>query len=196
MKTCEKCFAKKELSEFYFCAGRKDGRQGYCKECSRVSRAISRQTKAPDKSIERARYLAIKDSPKYKQQRRESSKRYRYSNRRAVVERTEAWRKKNLQKCSEKEAKRRATKNMAAPKWANDFFISEIYDLARRRSEMLGYQWHVDHIVPLVSPFVCGLHVEHNLRVIPAEENREKSNLYWPDMPERGNGALAGWCEV
>ncbi len=36
-------------------------------------------------------------------------------------------------------------------------------------------------------PELCGLHVEHNLRVIPAAVNLAKKNFYWPDMPEQGN---------
>jgi hypothetical protein len=31
--------------------------------------------------------------------------------------------------------------------------------------------------VPLQSPVVCGLHVEHNLRVVPRRENIRKGNL-------------------
>lgn len=69
------------------------------------------------------------------------------------------------------------------PAWANKFFIEEIYELARRRTEITGFPWHVDHIVPLKSELVCGLHVQSNLRVIPAVENHKKKNYFWPDMP-------------
>ena len=67
-----------------------------------------------------------------------------------------------------------------SPKWANEFFIEEAYRLAAMRTKMLGYKWHVDHIVPLKSKLVCGLHVENNLRVIPAKDNLIKGNRSWP----------------
>lgn len=34
-----------------------------------------------------------------------------------------------------------------------------------------------------LSKLVCGLHVEHNLRVITQKENQRKNNVFWPDMP-------------
>ena len=79
--------------------------------------------------------------------------------------------------------KRKSYVIKATPKWANEFFIKEIYHLAQLRSCHLGYKWHVDHIVPLRSKIVCGLHVENNLRVIPGQQNQFKSNRYWQQMP-------------
>jgi hypothetical protein len=70
----------------------------------------------------------------------------------------------------------------AKPAWAEDFFIEEIYDLARRRTEATGVEHHVDHVVPLQSKRVCGLHWEGNMRVVPAYENRSKRNRHWPEM--------------
>jgi hypothetical protein len=93
------------------------------------------------------------------------------------------WRKNNPEKVNPAHAKRRAAKVGATPAWANDFFIKEAYHLANLRSKLTGYKWHVDHIVPLQSAIVCGLHVENNLRVIPASVNQSKNNRHWPDMP-------------
>jgi hypothetical protein len=94
-----------------------------------------------------------------------------------------AWKKANPGLNCAYTAKRNAAKLKATPKWANHFFIEEAYQLAALRTKITGFQWHVDHIVPLQSKLVCGLHVEHNLRVIPAMENQKKFNKWWPDMP-------------
>lgn len=92
------------------------------------------------------------------------------------------YRKNNHGKIKTYQAIRRAKSQRATPSWANTFFIDEIYDLARLRTKILGYQWHVDHIVPLQHPKVCGLHVHNNLRVISGLENKRKGNRHWPDM--------------
>ena len=78
---------------------------------------------------------------------------------------------------------RRAATKKATPSWANSFFIKEAYALADLRTKMLGFVWHVDHIVPLKSDRVCGLHWEGNMAVIPGEENSRKGNRRWPQMP-------------
>lgn len=73
---------------------------------------------------------------------------------------------------------RRAVLRGACPSWANRFFMAEAYRLAALRTRMLGYRWVVDHIIPLRNPYVCGLHVETNLQVIPEVVNLKKSNSF------------------
>lgn len=82
-----------------------------------------------------------------------------------------------------KAARRRATRLQATPAWADGAEILEIYAAANRLSIETGIVHHVDHIVPLISKTVCGLHCVANLQVLTAKENRAKHNKHWPDMP-------------
>lgn len=72
----------------------------------------------------------------------------------------------------------KAQTKRALPKWADSAAIRTFYEAAYVLS------LEVDHIVPLRSPLVCGLHVEHNLQLLTRQENAAKGNRWWPDMPE------------
>ena len=58
----------------------------------------------------------------------------------------------------------------ATPKWANLEKIKLIYKLRPK-------DYHVDHIIPLQSKYVCGLHVENNLQYLLAKDNWSKGNI-------------------
>lgn len=90
------------------------------------------------------------------------------------------WRKG---KCRSAEvAVRRASKKNATPAWADPQRIKEVYRRAERLGECLKIKVNVDHIVPLQSEFVCGLHVPWNLQIISRAANLQKHNRVWPDM--------------
>lgn len=82
-----------------------------------------------------------------------------------------------------KTAHRRTAMLRAIPSWANGEAIRSVYEEAQRLTLETGVLHHVDHIVPLVSELVCGLHWERNLQALPARDNVSKSNRFWPDMP-------------
>ena len=94
-----------------------------------------------------------------------------------------AWEKLNSHKKAESRARRRALQHEATPAWADRSKMTDIYKQSRSISEQTGIPHEVDHIYPLRSRVVCGLHIETNLRIIPANENRIKSNK----MPENAN---------
>lgn len=94
------------------------------------------------------------------------------------------WRRGNMGAINAGTAHRFASKLRATPSWSNAFFVAEAYDLARRRTLATGIEWQVDHIVPLRSKHVCGLHAHTNVAVIPKAENLAKGNRTWPDMAE------------
>jgi len=75
-------------------------------------------------------------------------------------------------------ARRYAQKIQATPQWANDEIILEIYKECQRLSESTGISHNVDHIIPLLSERVCGLHCEDNLQIITRVENMKKSNKH------------------
>ena len=87
------------------------------------------------------------------------------------------WQAKNKEKRYEINRRHLNQRKRAMPRWANMFFIDEIYALAKLRSRITGIKWEVDHIVPLQGKTACGLHTENNLRVITAKHNQAKYNL-------------------
>lgn len=118
--------------------------------------------------------------------RKSTVRKHYVANAKKICARTSQWAKDNRAKFYGYGADRRAKKLKATVPWINDFIVEEAYDLAKRRSKLKsgGHSvWEVDHIVPLKSKIVCGLHVHNNLQVIPKTLNRRKSNVYWPGMP-------------
>ena len=111
----------------------------------------------------------------------EYKKAYRQANKEARSEYYKAYQKANPHICNATTAKRRATKLQATPAWANKEDIDSIYLLASINRKA-GLDVHVDHVVPLQSKLVCGLHCESNLQLLYSSDNISKGNRHWPDQ--------------
>ena len=95
--------------------------------------------------------------------------------------RNKIWWSQNKPKRASYQAKRRAALLQRTPSWLTEddlWIIEEAYKLAALRTQILGFSWHVDHIIPLQGKHVSGLHVPTNIQVIPGSDNVRKHNSY------------------
>jgi hypothetical protein len=121
----------------------------------------------------------------------EAKQRYYEANRLAVIARAQArpteekrayrdaWKVNNLTAVRADTKNRRRKHRQATPPWLTRRQKTEMramYQIAITMSKTTGERYVVDHIWPLRSDFVSGLHVPWNLRVVTQAENGLKSN--------------------
>lgn len=191
MKVCTLCLLLKDDCDFH--SSKRDGLKSNCKSCIKKTNAVRY---LENKSHINATSIAWQ--VKNKDRRNAKAAEWRKSNPEKVIAASKKWRDGNLIKAkayvasyaklnksanNERCAKRRSFCLSAQPKWADKRKMRKIYLEAAKRSKNEGTLFHVDHIVPLRSKIVCGLHVESNMQILKAEENSSKGNRYWPDMP-------------
>lgn len=102
-------------------------------------------------------------------------------NRTAYIERVKENYRKNPESSIRRERQKNSLRKEATPAWADPDAIKKIYLERASLTEETGVLHHVDHIIPLRHPLVCGLHVETNLQVVPAADNWRKHNSYSVD---------------
>lgn len=95
-----------------------------------------------------------------------------------IKEATKKYNKNNKNKKAFYQSKRRAMKLQATPKWSESDRIQLIYEKAKWLESLTGIKYHIDHIVPLKSDKVCGLHVWSNLQILSVEDNCRKGNSF------------------
>lgn len=183
MKTCSDCQESLDLSLFNKNRSNKiDGLQWICKFCQKNRKKIWYE--ANQEAARSYTKLYYKNNTN---QCKESVRSYRKNNTSKVREYKKQWNSKNpelLKNIKKREqekniksylyrnAKRRADLLLATPKWLTKEHLQAIKDIYKNCPD--GY--HVDHIIPLKSDFLCGLHVPWNLQYLPAKENISKKN--------------------
>lgn len=146
------------------------------------------RAKNPEKAGEYAKKYAVEHA--------EATKAWRAANKEKCAETQRAWSKANREKRNQfsrewrlrnrdamnaLKSKRRADMLDRLPKWLTPdekWMIGQAYELAKLRTQVTGFAWHVDHVLPLRGKTVSGLHTPYNLRVIPGRENMRKGNAF------------------
>lgn len=167
MKICSRCLESKDSSCFYKKVGPRDGLSYWCKVCHGKLTAARHKVRRADPDFCAAETKRVLE--------------WRTEN----TEAFQGWVKKyttaNKDKLVEKAARYRAGKYNRTPLWVDDdavWMMEEAYTLAKLRETSFGFQWGVDHIIPLHGRQVSGLHVPLNLQVIPMKDNRQKGNKF------------------
>lgn len=204
-KTCSCCKRKLQSVAFNKNAAERDGLQRHCIDCRKAhykTNSICVIAKVKAYAAERKPIKAGYDRNRRKAKSAEIAA-YERSRAKSPERRSAsiAWAKSNperrlkIQQRSAKKlwvityrrnkhiyiaaaAKRRARLLCATPSWyseLDDFVLREAVLLAGLREKFTGVKWDVDHIVPLKHKLACGLHVAHNLQVIPSAVNRSKN---------------------
>jgi Skp family chaperone for outer membrane proteins len=182
---CGKCLEIKDESCFS-----KQGKsfQSSCKDCCKKWREENKEYLKKSKSeyhYKNRESINKKQSERQKLNKDASNARsakWRENNPDKRKDVANSWVKRNKSYMCQRTRLRFAKAMNAVPFWADKKKTQEIYDKARNM-RMTGVDVVVDHVVPLVSDFVCGLHWHGNLEIINRIENIRKSNKYWPDMP-------------
>ena len=202
IKECSQCGEEKPLLEFGKDKYKKDGYRNICKDCRRPAvkkSAMAYHYRHKEKVNAAQREKYARNADRYNAAAR--AKRLDPKHRDHILARERAANRRRMSKPENREKARKAclshyyrnkpiyraawsrwkaAKVSQTPAWADMDLIQGFYDEAERLSKETGIKHHVDHIIPLQGELVSGLHVEHNLQVIPWDENIRKSNHYDP----------------
>lgn len=168
LNTCNVCAQIKPWCEFPTRrASRADGLSTTCRAC-----AVARSAKW-NKEHPRAFAEWYQNNIDHARQK---TALWREANREYCRAEYRRWAKDNPDRINALVARRNATKLRATPAWANHDAIRAVYAEAARLTLATGVRHEVDHIVPLRSAAVCGLHWEANLQILTSAANKKKSN--------------------
>jgi hypothetical protein len=187
---CAGCNDRKPLSGFYV---RKDGRYRIdCKDCcaarSSAYVAENKEQVSEYKKRWRAENLTrLKEAKRarYRKNAADAKQKvaaYRIKHPERVKSYKAKWKQSNRHKTREYRFVRGQAQRQATPAWADREAMVAIYRTAREVTKITGAEHHVDHIVPVRSRVVCGLHCEQNMQILDAKANISKNNRHWPDM--------------
>ena len=194
MKRCIVCGTEKESSMFYKRASSSDGLRNNCKACHIAANSARYYANhEANKEWHRQHHKKrVESNPNWYAENYEKNKArltaydamyYQTKYKEKRLKQVKSWVKNNRGRANANKKAYKVAKIKACPPWVRldedlMWMMAEAYDLAAMRTEMFGFQWHVDHVVPLRGKDVSGLHVPWNLQVIPGRDNMSKSNKF------------------
>ncbi len=164
-KVCPRCGELKKFNEFNKQKDSYTGLVTYCRECA--SARYKTYLSSSNVRVVRKAYLIDYYN----------TKKYIYT----------TYRKNNAGKINAWCAERRCKKIKATPAWSETKLISSFYENAI--TDMT-----VDHILPLQSIQICGLHVLNNLQYLSRADNSSKGNRI--DLEEYNKQHIYDCCTI
>ena len=160
---------------------KKTTRQGkcFCSACYKELKYSSRkwQEKKRRKNGIAPRPLSLQT----KQEKKEIYENWLERNRAKVNEQQRKWRQSNREKLRPYQSAYNAIRwkrtSIPLAKLHLDQIV-KIYEKRDGKIKQTGIDHHVDHIIPIKGKNICGLHVPWNMQILPAKENRQKSNKF------------------
>jgi hypothetical protein len=192
--------AKEKGFQYYFTGnpcknGHISQRYVSCRGCVTCHAEFAARNEEKLKIQKRNLYLRTRDkrleqAKTYRQENRDKILDYFQQNKEKIAETKKEWRKQNPHKNAEYCSKRKAVKLKAVPGWYDHEKVLAVRTEVLKLVEETGVEYHVDHIIPLQSDFVCGLHWHGNMQILTAAENVSKHNKWWPDMSDTSDPEL------
>lgn len=185
-KSCDK-YLELNIDNFYLHNIERKSKSSYCRVCHNKASYSSR-----DKNLKKTQQKRWRDKNKDKIKRYKDN--YVSNNYEKVRSQDKEYRSRSEVKSArrkyEREYYKKNREKMIAiscaydsrvrsskPKWQKQKHINDYY----REAKLKGLE--VDHIIPINSDLVCGLHCIDNFQLLTRSENASKGNRYWPDMP-------------
>ena len=161
MKKCSKCQIKKEITEFWKQSSAKDGRQCYCKSCSKIIDNLKSQTQK--RKLQKKTY-----QQNHKHICNKATRKWYRSNKEYAMARTQKWRKEKIKtdmvfrlSCNlrgriwevlKRNAKSAKTEQLLGCSFVEFKQYLESKFLPNMTWDNYGnHGWHVHHIIPCAS---------------------------------------------
>lgn len=106
---------------------------------------------------------------------------YYSANTERVKQYAKEWKERNPDQVAIMQDRRGELLKRATPPWAEHDLINMVYKKRDELNQAWDTTFTVDHIIPIQSDTVCGLHCWSNLQLLCRTENGQKRNKYQQD---------------